>query len=169
MDSSVAVRSRPPRVRFFALALGLSALVAGVGLARAQERPSGKLLAKTRTFWFFFAPSQTGLAKEAARIRDLFKAHPELEFRAALFVDDWSLVRKPAEDFALAFKDLSLLVGPGFSLPLWDDEGLRMARDLGVDRLPAYAVVEPASRGSVRRAHVAYGRGANLMELVRCK
>jgi len=161
--------SRFNAARPLALAAGLAAVAAGAAIAGAQAPQGGRPPAKTRTLWFFFAPSQKGLAEEAARLRDLLKAHPDLELRASVLVDDWSHIRKPCEELAHALKVLAAVVGPGFSLPLWDDEGLRMARELGVDRLPAYALVEHAPRGTGRHAHVAYGRGANLTELVRCK
>ncbi len=144
-------------------------LALGIGVVGAQERAAVRGPRKDRTLWFFFAPSQRGLAKEVRRIGEVLRSHPEIGFRPCLVVDDWSLVRRPSQDFAETVKALRSLIGPEFSLPLWDDEGLALARAIGVERVPAYALIETAPKGGTRRAHLAYGQGAKIEEILRCR
>jgi hypothetical protein len=152
--------------------LALLATLVAWRLAPAQEERSAGGVApaarKSRELWFFFAPSQKNLREEVRAIGAFLIKHPELKFRPCLLAGDWDPIRKPSADFAGTIEELRTLGGPSFSLPVWDDEGLARARELGVDRLPAVALLDAPDKPGARRAHLAVGRGVNLEELFSC-
>jgi hypothetical protein len=98
--------------------------------------------------WVFCSPD----APDASRIFSQLKGE---RVRAVLLVERYFGDRAPSDAF------LSTLQAAG-ELRAYDDEGLRKARELGIRRLPAVAVV----RGG--RAHVASGAGVDVKELLRC-
>lgn len=98
--------------------------------------------------WVFCSPD----APDAARIFAQLKGE---RVRPVLLVERYFGDRAPSEGF------LSTVQAAG-ELRAYDDEGLRKARELGIRRLPAVAVV----RGG--RAHVASGAGVDVRELLRC-
>ena len=98
--------------------------------------------------WVFCSPD----APDAARILAQLKGE---RVRPVLLVERYFGDRAPSEAF------LSTVQAAG-ELRACDDEGLRKARELGIRRLPAVAVVR---RG---RAHVASGAGVDVRELLRC-
>lgn len=70
----------------------------------------------------------------------------------------------PSEDLADAIKAVGAL---GLTLRLWDDGGLALARELRIDRLPAYAVIDSPGPSGVRRVRTASGYEVKLGELLR--
>ena len=152
---------------FFVLAALLSAGAARAAAAAAAQEPARKAAAAplpARALWIFFSPAERELARELEIVREVLRKHPDVAVRPVFLTEDWAALKKPSRDFADTIKAAQAL---GLSLRLWDDEGLGMARDLGIGRLPAYAVVEPRDPAGVRRARVAYGYGVNVTELLR--
>jgi len=141
------------------------AAILGVGVSVATAAQGRWVPKRTQTLWFFFAPGQKGLASEARRIGDYLRVHPELDFRPCLLLDDGEPIRRPSRDLAETIRILQALQGPGFALPLWDGEGAAFARELGIERLPAYALVDARAK----KAHVATGQGARFEDLLPCR
>jgi len=104
--------------------------------------------AEETTVWVFVSPD----APEASRILEAAKGE---RVRSVLLVERYVGEREPAAAF------LATVQAAG-ELRVVDEEGLRKARQLGVRRLPAVAVV----RGG--RAHVATGTQVDVQELLRC-
>lgn len=150
---------------FFVLAAILAAGAARAAAA-AQDpvRKAAPASLPSRELWVFFSPSERELAAELRRLREVLRKHPEVAVRPVFLTEDWTALKKPSRDLAQTIDAVKEL---GLSLRLWDDEGLGMARDLGVARLPAYAAVDAADRSGVRRARVAHGYGVNVEELLR--
>jgi hypothetical protein len=98
--------------------------------------------------WVFCSPD----SPDASRI---FRELKGERVRAVLLVERYFGTREPSEAF------LATIQAAG-ELRVVDEEGLRMARRLGIRRLPALAVV----RGN--RAHVSVGTQADVKELIRC-
>jgi len=98
--------------------------------------------------WVFCSPD----APEAARIFAQLKGE---RVRPVLLVERYFGDRAPSDAF------LSTLQAAG-ELRVCDEEGLRKARELGIRRLPAVAVVRDG------HAHVASGSGVDVKELLRC-
>lgn len=122
--------------------------------------------------WFFFSPDDGDLAKDVAAMRDALKSRPDVRLRPCLLVSRAEGLEKPSTGFAATVGQLytspsSRGLDPG--LRILDEEGLVAARSLGIEALPAFAVVEPPDRSGARRARVAVGRGANLKGLLSCK
>jgi|GEM_PF-5147028 len=176
-----------PRVMWMlAFAGTLTLILAGVGIVRAQEGKRGLPLdrgakaptpEKRRQLWLFFSPTGKNLSEDVRAIGELLKRHEDVELRPCLLVDDWEAFEHPTEDFTRTLKELRSLEAlegaSPFSIRVWDEEGLVLARQLGIERLPAYAllVVDGMSgaKAACRRAHLAYGCGARLEDLLRCK
>lgn len=120
--------------------------------ARAEER-------ETRELWLFFGPEGV----EMNRLGVVLEKHPGVVLRPCILVSDWKAIAEPSDDLADTVKVLRSILGADWALALWDVEGLAFARAIGVDRLPAFVLVKNG-----RRAHVAYGAGADVEELLRC-
>jgi hypothetical protein len=104
--------------------------------------------AEERTVWVFVSPE----CPAASAIYESVKGE---RVRTVLLVERYVGEREPAAAFLETVKAAG-------ELQVVDEEGLRKARQLGVRRLPAVAVL----RGG--RAHVASGARADAKELLRC-
>jgi len=100
------------------------------------------------TVWVFFSPD----SPEAARILADLKGE---RVRTVLLTERYFGEREPAPAF------LATIQAAG-ELRVVDEEGLRKAKELGIRRLPAVAVL----RGG--HAHVASGTQVDLKELLQC-
>src|SRR5262245_29805147 len=108
----------------------------------------GAPVAEEATVWVFFSPD----SPEASRIFEQVKGE---RVRAVLLPERYFGAREPAAAF------LGTVRAAG-EVRVVDEEGLAKARELGIRRVPAVAVV----RG--KRAHVATGNGVDVKELLRC-
>lgn len=100
------------------------------------------------TVWVFLSPD----APQAARILEAVKGE---RVRTVLLVERYFGEREPTAAFLESVRAAG-------ELRVVDEEGLRKAKELGVRRLPAVAVV----RGG--RAHLAAGSRVDVKELLRC-
>lgn len=114
-----------------------------MALAMAMGGP-----AEECTVWVFLSPDSPDASPIFAQLRGE-------RVRAVLLVERYFGEREPAAAF------LATVQAAG-ELRVVDEEGLRKARELGIRRLPAVAVV----RGG--RAQVAAGTGVDVKELLRC-
>lgn len=164
MNAGVSVR----RHRCLWPILLVGVLVAGgTGAAvAAQDLLSRRLPADSPDpeLWVFFSPEERRFSSELGRLAEVLRRHPELRVRPVFLTEDWAAVKKPSEDLADTIKAVQAL---GLTLRLWDDKGLAMARDLGITRLPAYAIVDPPAARGPRRVRLATGYGVKFEELVR--
>lgn len=106
------------------------------------------LPAEESIVWVFLSPD----SPDASKVLESLKGE---RVRAVLLVERYFGEREPAAPF------LATVRASG-ELRVVDEEGLRMAKRLGVRRLPAVAVV----RGD--RAHLASGTQVDAQELLRC-
>lgn len=147
--------------------LGAAVTLAAAGSAIAQARRAPPQDAPQRELWLFFTPDTARLAADVRTLGEVLGRHSDLALRPALLSESTAFLKAPPVDLADTVKALAALPGPGLSLRLWDDEGLARARELGIDRFPAWALVDPPDRAGTRRARVAFGYGAKLEELLR--
>jgi len=147
------------------LGAGLTLADAGTAIAQARSAPAEN--SPRRELWLFFTPDASHLAPDIRNLGEVLGRHPDLSLRPTLLSESTGFLKAPAADLADTVKALAALPGPGLSLRLWDDEGATQARELGIDRFPAWALVEAPDRTGLRRARVAFGYGAKLEELVR--
>jgi hypothetical protein len=145
-------------VRFGAVAA--AALVAvPLLLFGMQERKgeSGRL-------HLFFSPEDPFSGRFLTRLSSLRKDHPKPEVSFHLLVRDFrNLSGTPSAAFQAMVDTLKDSGGPEFGLALFDEEGVSLARRLGVSKLPAAALEQGG------RSHVAYGSDLNLEELLVCR
>ncbi len=128
----------------------------GLGKQAAQNTPA--------EIHLFFSPDAPPSQRIITQFRKHLSGRRDLRLRLTLLVRDFRLLEvEPSTDFQAAVKALRDLVGPEFGLLLYDEEGLELARKLGLARLPAVVV----NRG--RRYHVAYGSDPDLEALLRCQ
>jgi hypothetical protein len=100
------------------------------------------------TVWVFFSPD----SPDAGGIFRQLKGN---RVRAVLLVERYFGEREPSEAFMATLKEAG-------EVRAFDEEGLAMAKRLGIRRLPAVAVV----RGD--HAHVATGTRVDVKELLKC-
>jgi hypothetical protein len=127
-----------------------------------QER--GAAQAPSRELWVFLSLADLDLREDFREIARLRKDRA-FSVRPSLLAQDFSLMKKATRIQVENIESLRAVVGKDFGLPVVDEEGLALARSLGIERLPAFALLDPRTR----RAHVAYGRGARLSELFSCE
>lgn len=118
--------------------------------------------------WIFFSPADGEFTKTLAVVQGLARTESGVRLRPVLLVDDAGLLKKPTEALAQNVKGLRALIGEKFGMRVWDDDGLAVARALGIERLPAVVRLDRDRAGVPTKAHVAYGTEVNVKELCRC-
>jgi len=142
------------------------ALVAALGLALAQDiRPAGR--GGDAELVFFFSDTTRDLELAARNLRGLRAKHPSLRIRPVLLVADFKSLAKPTTEFAAGIRELNYAIGREYGVRVYDEDGLALAKNLNLDRLPAYALI--AKDEERQQAAVTYGTRANLEELLRCR
>jgi hypothetical protein len=139
--------------------------IAGSAIAQARQGPVAKT--PPLELWLFFSPAEARLAPDLHTFGEFLKRHPAITLRPTLLSPDAGFLRAPPADLADSVKALAALQGAALSLRLWDDEGLARARELGIDRFPAWALLDPPDRTGLRRARIAIGYGPKFEELLR--
>jgi hypothetical protein len=144
--------------RMLALAAGTLALV---GSAPVQTRGSGK-----DVLYFFTTPEVEGGPEGAHRAKDFIRKHAELvSLRPVLLAKDFRVLKAVTEKSPLArtLKELEAGSKPGsLDIPLYDEEGLRLAQDWELRSVPAFVLVRAG------RAHILSGTASNLDLLWEC-
>ena len=140
-------------------------LLALVGLVLAQDSRSKRVEADTELA-FFFSDSTRDLEVSARALRVLRTNHPSLRIRPIFLAEDFTSLAKPTTEFARGIRELKYAVGEDFGVAVYDEDGLALARQVKLDRLPAYALL--VNTGKRQQAFVVYGTNANLEELLRC-
>ena len=140
-------------------ALALSALATPLLLSGMQDRKDES--ARLRVF---FSPEAPPSERTLARLRKTQADHPGMRIDHHLLVGDFrDLSLTPSVGFQAAVKALRESGGPEFGLSIFDEEGLRLAANYGLSRLPA-VVLEHGGR-----VHVAYGSDPDIEEILKCR
>lgn len=118
------------------------------------------------TLYFFFSPDTPSAPAAASTLSKWAKAQEgKIHVRPVLLIEDWTTFRKATEESPL-YRTVRELGGrgdpPGVPIPVFDEEGLRLARAWSLSRLPAFVLI---ARG---KAHVIYGSKLSLDELSEC-
>ena len=128
-----------------------------------ETHPSGTKV------YFFFSPAAPGAAVMARKAVKLAETVSEdsarVSLRSVLLLDDFGMLSQPTRypSFIETLEVLQEAHKGVLNLPLYDTEGLRLAKAWGVHTLPAIVLVKNG------RAHVAEGNGANPSNLLRCE
>lgn len=144
------------------LMVGAALVPALLGMS-PQER--GAAQGPSRELWVFLSTGEKDLETDLREILRWRREGVRFTVRPCLLVDDFRGLTMATRGMVETVKALRDLVGDGFSLPIVDEEGLALARALGIERLPAWVWVDRHSR----RAHLVYGRGARLSEVISCE
>ena len=119
------------------------------------------------TLYYFFSPeTETGPAGAKTLIAFAKVGHEKLRIRPVVLIERWEGLRKVTPEPVLwkTVQELGRLREPaGVDIPLYDVEGLALAKAWKIARLPAFVLV---SRG---RAHLVHGPSADLGSLVGCE
>jgi hypothetical protein len=142
--------------------VGVALVPALLGMS-PQER--GAASRPVPELWVFFSHAETDLRPDILGIGRLKREGIPFVLRPCLLVEDFGALKQVKGVHVENVKALRELAGDRFRLPLLDEEGLAMARALGIERLPAFCLLDRQSR----RAHVVYGRDARLSEVFRCE
>lgn len=147
------------------LTLGKLALAIGaIGLMGSSAPTPGD--SETNVLYFFTTPESEAGPTGARRAKDFVAKHPgRVRLRPVLLAKDFGLLRSVTESSPLyrCIKELEAGSKPGaLDIPLFDEEGLRLAESWGVRSVPAFVLV----RGG--RAHQTAGASANLEALWEC-
>ena len=144
------------------LIVGLLAAVCGAPLPALQAVQ--KRSADQGTLYYFFSPSTSASFEGAKRAVAFQKAQKErVKLRLVMLLDDFSVIRK-LEEASPLYKTLKELQSQGtLDIPLYDEEGLRLAELWGIRAVPAFVLV---SHG---RAHRALGPVVHLEEMFECR
>jgi hypothetical protein len=144
----------------------LAAVLFLAGVETPEPRPQAAGDPASGMLYLFFSPDNPfspAAAKTASAIAIAQKG--KVRVRPVLLVEDWTAWKKPTEDAPL-YRTIRELGGqsgpPGLGLPIYDLEGLRLARAWNLSRLPAFVL---AAQGKV---HVVYGTRLDLEDLARC-
>lgn len=150
--------SRSLAIRMLVLAAGTIALV---GSAPVPTHGSGK-----DVLYFFTTPEAEGGPEGARRAKDFIRKHAELvRLRPVLLAKDFRLLKTVTEKSPLTrtLKELEMGSKPGsLDIPLYDEEGLRLAQAWELRSVPAFVLVRAG------RAHRMSGTGSNLDLLWEC-
>lgn len=146
------------------LAAGIVSLALGFPglLTLPQSGPKPKT--DGRTLYFFFTPESGGAAEGAKRAVEFVKARrDQVRLRPVLLVSKFEGVGKldDKSPLYLALKELQAL--GTIDIPMYDEDGLRLAEAWEVRSVPTFVLV------AAGRAHRAVGPRANLNELTDCK
>ena len=137
-------------------ALGLLATL-GVGSA---EDPAGP-----PTLYFFFGSEDPNSVTLASKVVATVKAaRGRVLLRPVLLVEDWRGLGRLKKESPLVrtLQKLEDVLGKNLNIPLYDVEGLRLAKAWRITRLPALAVVAGG------KAHVSFGTRVDPGELLKC-
>lgn len=145
----------------------LAALLVLLWIRGACSQETSSARAASHELWIFFSPEAPPLASDLERLGATLRKSPGIVPRPVLLASELVRLRKPGKELAEAVKALQTLQGEAFGLQVLDEAGLARAKDLGIDRLPAYALLEAPSRTGPRRAFVAAGLGVKFEELLR--
>jgi len=132
----------------------------GEGAGTGGRRPGVGML------YLFITPEAGGAPEAARRAVEFVKKHPrEVRLRPVLLVDDFNSVVRADPEGPL-YKSIRELgrAGP-VDIPLYDEEGLRLAERWKIKEVPAFVLVRPGGGG---RAHRVYGDGADLEGVFSC-
>lgn len=147
--------------------LGLRGLVlaaAAAGLMGSSAPPTGA--PETSVLYFFTTPESEAGPAGARRAKAFIAKHVgQAKLRPVLLAKDFSLLRTITErsPLTLTIKELEAGLKPGaLDIPLFDEEGLRLADLWGVRSVPAFVLVRNG------RAHRTAGAASNLEELWEC-
>jgi hypothetical protein len=142
--------------------LWLGLVLLGPGMA-GDPQARGEVGRPDRLY-FFFSPD-TG-PDAARKVVTFAKAQARtIEVRPVILVEDWTKIRKVAEDSPLlqVVRELGRLREPeGVDIRLFDEEGLRLARLWNLSRLPASVLVAHG------HAHVVQGSQSAPGSLLGC-
>ncbi len=145
--------------RIVVLALGTLGLL-GSPHSRAEGGDGPALL------YFFTTPEAEGGPLGARRAIQFIRKHPgQIKLRPVLLAGDFSVLRTVTEQSLLyrTVKELEADGKPGsLDIPLYDEEGLRLAERWEVKRVPAFVLVKG------NRGHSTAGASATLEELWDC-
>jgi len=147
-----------------AAVLAVGACLSMGGWVQALESPQGEEKEKPAVLYFFFTPECRDAPEAARRAKAfLWKNSGKIRLRPVLLIRDFKRLARTEEGdpFQLAMKELGEL-GP-LDIPLYDEEGLKLAGHWKVDVVPAFVLV---ARG---RAHRVLGGRVDLEEVFRCE
>ena len=140
------------------LALGGALPLWGEAQGRGKEQD---------TLYYFFSPETPSAPAGAKTLADFVKSRPgQFKVRPVVLVEHWEGLRKVTPESAIfkTIRELGHLREPeGVDIPLFDLEGLKLAKAWKITRLPAFVLV---SRG---RAHAIHGPNADLGSLLGCE
>lgn len=143
---------------------GLFLATAAAGVMGMSAPPTGA--PETAVLYFFTTPESEAGQAGARRAKGFIAKHAgQAKLRPVLLAKDFSLLRTITEKspLTLTIKELEAGSKPGaLDIPLFDEEGLRLADLWGVRSVPAFVLV----RGG--QAHRTAGAASNLEELWEC-
>src|SRR5919198_768868 len=121
-------------VRFIAAVLMLGVAQGSQGPIRVDPAP------EDGTLYVFFSPENPFSPAAAKTLSAItFAQKGRVRARPVLLVEDWGAWKKPTQDAPL-YRTVRELGGrsepPGINLPVYDLEGLRLARSWKISRLP---------------------------------
>lgn len=120
---------------------------------------------KAPTLYLFLSRDAPGAGEVARRVVDfILERKGAVSLRPVLLVEDFATVGRLDEKSALfvALRELGRLSKDGLDIPLYDEEGLDLARSWKVRRLPALVLVAGG------RAHAAAGSGVRPQDVLEC-
>ena len=141
----------------------LAVLLGMVG--QAKDRLPEKELARGRLL-FFFSRETPRVGELSRKVAEAVSAQKgKLTLRPVLLVEDFREIGRLDEKhpFYQALKELGRLFGGSLDLRLYDEEGLRLASDWKVTKLPTLVLV----RGGT--AHKVSGAGIDVREFLEVK
>jgi hypothetical protein len=133
--------------------------------AARDEGPQAKDSLEGTLFFFFSGGDAFSPAAARSLAGSAVAPKAGVRVRPVLLVEDWKAWTKATPESPL-FRTLRELGGgrngPGVNIPVYDLEGLALARAWKLSRLPAFVLVAHG------RAHVVYGTRIDLAEVSGC-
>ena len=133
------------------------------GLLSPQDGGTRKGGDRPAVLYLFITPGSGGAPEAARRAAEFVRKHPkEVRLRPVLLVSDFALVARAEPDGPLYKAVRELGRAGAVDIPLYDEEGLRLAERWRIQEVPAFVLV----RGG--RAHRVTGDGADLEGVFSC-
>ena len=146
-----------------AIGTGMLAATALLGASNGDQGPRRQ--GEEAVLYLFITPGSGGAAEAARRAAEFVRKHSkEIRLRPVLLVSDFSLVARadPEGPLYKAVRELGR-AGP-VDVPLYDEEGLRLAERWKIQEVPAFVLVRPGGG----QAHRVTGDGADLEGIFSC-